>query len=216
MGQGDVPGGGCRGKAKTGEGEMTEASRPKILRIGVIQGGKIIEEKLIRKRNSVTVGSGTRNTIVLPAADVPRAFTLFDMRGADYHLAFTDHMSGRVSVKEQAADRQSLKAQNLVRKTGDLYHLKLNEGSRGRVSVGECIILFQFVSPPPEPVRPQLPAVVKGYWSKNIDWPYTSVFSFVSITIGQKLGALSPLGEGISYFQLLHKSTPLNPAEWCR
>ncbi len=36
------------------------------------------------------------------------------------------------------------------------------------------------------------------------------------ITTGQKLGTLSPLGEGISYFQLLHKSTPLNPAEWCR
>ncbi|MFA6326232.1 MAG: peptidoglycan DD-metalloendopeptidase family protein, partial [Bacteroidales bacterium] len=36
------------------------------------------------------------------------------------------------------------------------------------------------------------------------------------VTTGQKLGTLSPLGEGISYFQLLHKSTPLNPAEWCR
>ncbi|MBW2699899.1 MAG: AgmX/PglI C-terminal domain-containing protein [Deltaproteobacteria bacterium] len=162
---------------------MTEASRPKILRIGVIQGGKIIEEKLVRKRGSVTVGSGVRNTIVLPAADVPKTFSLFEMRGTDYHLAFTDKMSGRVSVADQAADLQSLKAQNLVRKSGDTYHLKLNEGSRGRVSMGECIILFQFVSPPPEPVKPQLPAEVKGYWSRNIDWPYTSVFSFVSIAM---------------------------------
>ncbi|MBN2494765.1 MAG: AgmX/PglI C-terminal domain-containing protein [Deltaproteobacteria bacterium] len=162
---------------------MPEAARNKILRIGVIQGGKIIEEKLIRKRTSVTVGSSTRNTIVLPASGVPKSFTLFEMRGNDYHLAFTDQMSGRVSVDDKAADLQSLKAQNLVRKAGNTYHLKMNESTRGRVSVGECIILFQFVKPMPEPARPQLPAVVRGYWTRNIDWPYTSTFSFVAISM---------------------------------
>ena len=30
---------------------------PKVLRIGVIQGGKIIEERIVRKRETVTVGS---------------------------------------------------------------------------------------------------------------------------------------------------------------
>jgi outer membrane biosynthesis protein TonB len=161
---------------------MAESQKGKILRIGVIQGGKIIEEKLIRKRSSVTVGTNSRNTLVLSAADVPKSFSLFEMRGNDYYLAFDDNMTGRVSVADQAADLQSLKAQNLVKKSGSLYHLKLNEGSRGRVSVGACIILFQFVAPPPEPVRPMLPASVKGYWTKNIDWPYTSTFGAVAAT----------------------------------
>jgi TonB family protein len=153
---------------------MSESLKQKILRIGVIRGGKIIEERLVRKRLTVSVGTGTRNSIVLPATDAPKSFALFELRGNDYYLAFTDDMSGRLSVDEQAADLQSLKAQNLVRKTGTTYHLKLNEDSRGRVSVGECIILFQFVAPPPEPVRPQLPAMVRGYWIRNIDWPYSS------------------------------------------
>jgi outer membrane biosynthesis protein TonB len=153
---------------------MPEQAKPKILRIGVIRGGKIIEEKLIRKRAAVSVGTGTRNSIVLPAADAPKTFTLFELRGTEYYLSFTDKMSGRVSVNDQAADLQSLKAQNLVRKTGSTYHLKLSDASRGRVSVGECIILFQFVMPPPEPVRPQLPANVRGYWMRSIDWPYSS------------------------------------------
>lgn len=153
---------------------MPEPLKPRILRIGVIRGGKIIEERLVRKRSTVTVGTGTRNSIVLPATKAPKSFGLFELRGSEYYLAFTDEMSGRLSVGEQATDLQSLKAQNLVRKTGDTYHLKLSEDSRGRVSVGECIILFQFVAPPPEPVRPQLPATVRGYWMRNIDWPYSS------------------------------------------
>lgn len=170
---------------------MPESPKGKILRIGVIQGGKIIEEKLIRKRSTVTVGAGTRNSLVLLAADVPRSIALFELRGNDYYLAFDDKMSGRVSVNNQAADLQSLKAQNLVKKSGSTYHLKLNEGSRGRVSVGACIILFQFVNQPPEPVRPMLPASVKGYWMKNIDWPYTSslgvvLMSFLLIIIWAK------------------------------
>lgn len=153
---------------------MPDAANQKVLRIGVIRGGKIIEEKLIRRRTTVNVGTATRNNVVLPAANAPKSFTLFEIRGNDYYLSFTDDMTGRVSVAEQAADLQSLKAQDLVRKSGNTYQLKLSDASRGRVSIGECIILFQFVAPPPEPVRPQLPASVRGYWMRNIDWPYTS------------------------------------------
>ena len=36
------------------------------------------------------------------------------------------------------------------------------------------------------------------------------------VVTGQKLGTLSPQGEGNSYFQLLHKGIPVNPADWCR
>lgn len=158
---------------------MTEASKEKILRIGVIQGGKIIEERLVRKRASVTVGTGTRNTLVLSAAGVPKSFTLFEQRGNDYYLAFTDVMTGRVSVGEQASDLGSLKAQNLVKKTGDTYQLKLNEASKGKVTIGEIILLFQFVQQTPEPAQPMLPASVRGYWTKNVDWPYAGTFTSV-------------------------------------
>ena len=36
------------------------------------------------------------------------------------------------------------------------------------------------------------------------------------VVTGQKLGTLSPQGEGNSYFQLLLKGIPVNPADWCR
>ncbi|MFA5289235.1 MAG: peptidoglycan DD-metalloendopeptidase family protein [Bacteroidales bacterium] len=36
------------------------------------------------------------------------------------------------------------------------------------------------------------------------------------VVTGQKLGTLSPRGEGNSYFQLLRNGVPVNPADWCR
>jgi septal ring factor EnvC (AmiA/AmiB activator) len=36
------------------------------------------------------------------------------------------------------------------------------------------------------------------------------------VKTGQKLGSLSPLGEGNSYFQMLYNGVPVNPADWCR
>ncbi|HOX45846.1 MAG TPA: AgmX/PglI C-terminal domain-containing protein [Myxococcota bacterium] len=157
---------------------MSETNRAKILRVGVVQGGKIIEEKLVRKRASITVGSSTKNTLILTAAGVPRSLSLFEVKGSDYYLCFSDQIQGRVSVGDQAAsDLQSLKAQKLVRQVGDTFQLRLTESHRGRVELGEVIILFQFVTPPPEPARPQLPASVKGYWMRNIDWPYTSTLA---------------------------------------
>ena len=38
---------------------------PKVLRIGLIQGGKIVEERVIRKRETVTVGSSEKNHFVI-------------------------------------------------------------------------------------------------------------------------------------------------------
>ncbi len=176
---------------------MAEA-REDILRIGVIRAGKIIEEKLVRKRAAVSVGAGTRNTIILPGVDAPKSFELFEMRGSDYYLAFTDKMTGRISVGDKAADLQALKGQGQVRKSGSTYYIKLSTASRGRVGIGDFILLFQFVKPPPEPVRPQLPQIVRGYWVHNIDWPYTSTFGITMafmLTIWIWAGNTVPAGE---------------------
>src|SRR5437764_1788123 len=76
---------------------------PKILRIGIIQGGKIVEERLVRKRESVTVGQSTKNTFVIPTEALPKSFLLFELasHGAGYALNFTDGMDGRISLGDQ-------------------------------------------------------------------------------------------------------------------
>ena len=56
----------------TGRGRMpVQVALPKVLRIGIIQGGKIIEERIVRRRETVTFGPSEKNTFVLPASDIP-------------------------------------------------------------------------------------------------------------------------------------------------
>ena len=44
-----------------------QAPRPKILRIGVILGDKIVEERLVRERGPVSIGQSAKNTFAVPA-----------------------------------------------------------------------------------------------------------------------------------------------------
>ena len=51
----------------------------------------------------------------------------------------------------------------------------LDERSRGKISVGDLTILFQFVTPPPQQPRPRLPASVHGSWTTGLDWAFTLI-----------------------------------------
>ena len=54
---------------------MTSSEHAKILRIGVVQlgSGKVTETRLIKRRDTVTVGSASKNTFALPAPGCPQA-----------------------------------------------------------------------------------------------------------------------------------------------
>lgn len=148
---------------------------PKILRIGIIQNGKIVEERLVRKRDSVTIGQSTRNTFVVPASNaLPRTFTIFELTPAGYALNFSDMMDGRVSLGDQVVALPALR-QGKAQKKGELWHLLLPERSRGKVIIGDVTVLFQFVTPPPVQPRPQLPPSVRSSLMQNLDWMLVAV-----------------------------------------
>ena len=69
--------------------------RQKILRIGVILGDKIVEEKLIRDRGPVSIGQSAKNTFPVPAPELPRSWPLFTVSGGRYVLHVADSMVGR-------------------------------------------------------------------------------------------------------------------------
>lgn len=151
--------------------------QPKILRIGVIQAGKIIEERLIRRRENVTIGASPRNTIVVPASTLPRSFTLFELGQGRYSLKFSDAMDGRVFVGEQVLSLEQVRQGGHARMRGNVGELPLNESSRGKVLLGEVTLLFQFVTPPPVQPRPQLPPSVRGGIWMNMDWTLAACFT---------------------------------------
>lgn len=126
---------------------------PKVLRIGVVQDGKIVQERLIRAGDPVTVGQGARNTFVYPGTVLGNGHTLFVPSGTSYTLAVPDSVEGKISWKDGIRDLSDLRAKGEMQKRGEVWHLPLNENVRGKVSVGAVTMLFQFVPAPPEPVR---------------------------------------------------------------
>ncbi|MCA9543548.1 MAG: TonB family protein [Myxococcales bacterium] len=155
---------------------MAQREVRKILRIGILQNGKIIEERLLRRRESVTIGQSSRNTFVLPVNALPKTFMLFELRGGVYHLNFQGAMGGRVSVDSSVLDFDALRGQNLAKQRGDGHSLALSEKSRGKVTIDDVTVLFQFVTPPP-PARLQLPASVRGGLVRGMDWPFVSTLT---------------------------------------
>lgn len=155
---------------------------PKVLRIGVIQNGKFVEERILRKRDTVTVGSSEKNTFVVVSDKIPPRFEMFENRnGKGYSLQFTESMQGRVSYKGSVKELAELAIIDAAKRKGKFYRLPLNEQARGKVVIGDSTILFQFVAPPPIQPRPQLPAAARGGVFRNIEWFITTVWivSFV-------------------------------------
>ena len=163
-------------KNKKPAAKNAEGVEYKILRIGIIQNGKIVEERLVRKRENVTVGQSTKNTFVVPASTVlPRSFTVFELTAQGYALNFTDNMDGRVSLGDQVVALPALRQAGKVQKKGELWHLLLNDRARGKLVIGDVTILFQFVAPPPVQPRPQLPPSVRSSLLQDMDWMLVAV-----------------------------------------
>ncbi len=168
-------------------------NQPKILRIGVIQGGKIIEERLVKKRDTVTIGQGARNTIVIPVSNLPPSFPVFEMRGGSYLLRFTDAMAGRLSVGDNQLDFAALKEQGLAKRDKDGYVVPLSDTAKGKIALGEVTLLFQFVTPPPEAPKPVLPDIAKGSLWHTIDHVFFGILAGILAVNFSSMGVLAAM-----------------------
>ncbi|MBM4371293.1 MAG: hypothetical protein FJ098_06540, partial [Deltaproteobacteria bacterium] len=148
----------------------------KVLRIGVVQGGRIVEERLLRRRDTVTVGQSPKNKFVLPSSNVPLTYTLVEARGGQYVLCFEKGMFGKVLVGGEVLDLKTIARDKLASRKDNRFFLPLNDESRGKIVIGDVTLLFQFVVPPPEVPRLQLPASAKGAWWRNVDQTFATVF----------------------------------------
>ncbi len=122
----------------------------KVLKVAVTQGKNILEQKLITKRASVSVGTAPSNTLHVKGPDLPESYTLFELVSDKYCLNFTEQMTGKVSVGGGQLDFETARQQTGVRKRGNEYQMALSEASKGAVDLGAggVRVIFQFVDAP--------------------------------------------------------------------
>jgi hypothetical protein len=127
---------------------------PKVLRIGIAQEGKIVQEKLMKTAETVSVGDNQRNSFVVTGTKLPPRFDLFvPQRDGTYLLVVPEWIEGKISWKDGIKGLDEIRQRGDAVKKGDLWIYALNENVRGKVTIGSSTLLFQFVPAPPEPIR---------------------------------------------------------------
>ncbi len=162
--------------------KQQSGKRIRSLRIGIILGKKIIEERLFRTREKITVGQSATNTFCVPTRGLPKSFPLFTVVNGTYHLNFTDQFDlaeSRIAAEGQIEKLEQAKSHS-QRGSGGTYVLPLPETARGKVVVGGLTLLFQFVNAPPLQPRPRLPASVRGSLADRID-PHLAIILLISL-----------------------------------
>jgi len=162
-----------------------------VLRIGLVQSGRVIEERIIKQRTHVTVGPNEKNMFVVAAGNLPTTFRLFELVGSDYCLNFLEGMTGRVALPpaSQTSPCSRAGATDPAGRVPD----QANEDSRGKVVVDDTTFLFQFVAPPPIQPKPQLPvSVTRG--ATSIDWATTMIAAFSFLLHFSAIGSIYSSG----------------------
>ena len=128
----------------------SQTRQAKVLRIGIIQDGKIVQERLIKAGEPVTVGESAKNTFVFTKTHLGSPeHTLFKASGNGYILQFTEKMKGKISSGGAVVALQKLASDPSVSKKDGLILLPLTQQDRGKISIDSVTVLFQFVAPPP-------------------------------------------------------------------
>jgi outer membrane biosynthesis protein TonB len=84
-------------------------------------------------------------------------------------------MDARIAVGNEIISLSQLKQTGKIQKRGASWVLPLDERARGKITLADMTILFQFVTPPPPQPRPQLPASVRGSALSGMDWFFATV-----------------------------------------
>ena len=163
----------------------TKHAGPKVLRIGLFRDKKIVEERIVRRRETISVGTAAKNHLIIKSGTLPSKlesrFELFQLVGDDYILNFTKDMSGKVALPGGVQKLEHLRDTGAARDAGTHFQIKLADTSRGNIRMGDFTVFFEFVSAPPITPKPQLPAAVQRGFIKNIDWTFTTwvIFSYM-------------------------------------
>ncbi len=152
----------------------------RILRIGLVRGGRILEERVFKTRAPVTIGPGEDATFI--SADIGHLHRLFESFRGVYFLNLLPAMRGKIAQDEGIAALEQL--------VGQTQRVQLSDGTRGRVVLGDTTLIFQFVDPLPPAATPRLPLAVKTGLFDVADWRLTMIVALSFLAHFGLIGAM--------------------------
>lgn len=157
---------------------MAQKPERKVLRIGLMKKGKVLEERLLLQRESITIGRSERCTFTFEIDGLPKVYPLFKVnKEGAYVLQFTERMIGKVSLGDQLLDFPSIIEAGLstLDERGKLHTITLQNNERGKIEVGDKTLLFQFIPLPPPKIKAGVPAAYKKSFLNSLDWYFLNI-----------------------------------------
>lgn len=157
-------------------------SGQKVLRIGIVQRGKIIDERELKRRETVSIGTDQKALFTVACDNLPAQFDLFDYDGKNYFIRYTPEMQGRVqSDASKVMTFADFEASGRTSERKGAKSIPLTDSSRGKVIIGDVTVLFQFKARAAAPVRPVLPAELRGSFLQTIDTQFAAILTIVAL-----------------------------------
>jgi hypothetical protein len=148
---------------------MARAARPsgpRVLRAALVREGRVIEERLIPPLQHLTVGPSEHATFVIHAPPIHGSTRLIEHGREGYRLCAIPGASGRVATSAGVVDIDASGAPSVV---------PLGDTARGKIAIGDSVVLFHFVDPPARPPRARLPLSVQKSALGDLDFRTTLI-----------------------------------------
>lgn len=149
----------------------------RVLRIGIVEDDRILDERELPARKTISFGTTERNDFVVAGPGVSSRFEVFQYVDGGYVLNFPDAMRGRVAVPVGSGELAELRSSGHAKSAGNYHQIRLDGSSRGRLEFGDIAIVFQFVEPRAPLPRPALPSSLKHGLGGDVDWTFAAFVS---------------------------------------
>jgi len=130
---------------------MRAPEQGKVIRVGVLQDGKIVMEKRLEPGQSLTVGRAPGAVVPCPLPQLPRRYALIEAHRGRFRLRVPRGIDGKLSHEGQVLTLAQLRQRPPSGR--GRWDLPLADATRGSIKLGELTVLFQLVQAPPIAMR---------------------------------------------------------------
>lgn len=151
---------------------MKKENQHQCLRLGVIERGKLVEERVFKKGEEITLGRSSQNTWVIEDEQFPAKHRLFQWKDGSYTLHLPNPSRAKIS-SSKGIQELGTPSSEISAETPESEAFVLCAEMRGKIQISKTTLLFQFVPAPAEAKEAPLPVQLRG-WRLKSDWIYAS------------------------------------------